>query len=84
MAIGLGLRRKGPGGRVSAGRGGPRTSVREVCLIGLDLRSAGDGWPGGREVTWLGRTYRVRATDGDGLTDPADRRYVHLSACGGE
>lgn len=93
MAIGLGIWRSA-GRRRAAGRPeeeceGPRTSVREVCLIGLDRRAVTGDWPAGREVTWLGRTYEVRATAAEihgaagGETDPA-RRYVHLAPLGGD
>jgi hypothetical protein len=99
MAISLGLLRAAGrgrrGGRVEEDRGSPRASVREVCLIGLDRRDAVDDWTAGREVTWLGRTYQVRAAAGEGAEAPpsgpggADigpmaRRYVHLTPCGGD
>jgi hypothetical protein len=99
MAIGLGmLRAAGCGrhaGRIEEDRGSPRSTVREVCLIGLDRRSAVDDWSAGREVTWLGRTYQVRATAGEGAAaaaedpggadiGPTARRYVHLTPCGGD
>jgi hypothetical protein len=84
MAIGLGLwRAAGRGrraGRSREDRGGPRATVREVCLIGLDRPSVEEDWPAGREVTWQGRTYQVRASADDGPIDPSGRRYVHLAA----
>jgi hypothetical protein len=101
MAIGLGiLRAAGRGrrtGRVDEDRGSPRSTVREVCLIGVDRRSPAEDWTAGREVTWLGRTYRVRATAGEGPEAPAAgdgdahvgpigstaRRYVYLTPSGG-
>jgi hypothetical protein len=88
MAIGLGMWRATRRGRRVDGvwedRGGPRATVREVCLIGLDRPSAEEDWPAGREVTWLGRTYQVRASADDGPIDPSGRRYVHLTACVGD
>jgi hypothetical protein len=99
MAIGLGRSRAaGRGrraGRVEEDRGSPRATVREVCLIGLDRRSAVGEWTAGREVTWLGRAYQVRATavegaeappSGSGGADvgPTARQYVHLTPCGGD
>ncbi len=70
-----------------SGRGASKSSsLREVCLIGVDRRSRRrvEAWAPGREVRWLGRTYEVRAADvlGEGaaaVEGPA-RRYVHLSA----
>ena len=99
MAIGLGMlraaaRRRRPG-RAGGHEESPRSTVREVCLIGLDRRSPAEGWTAGREVTWLGRKYEVRATAGDEappagsggpVTGPirtAARRYVHLAPCDG-
>jgi len=102
MAIGLGmLRAAGCGrraGRVEDDRGSPPSTVREVCLIGLDRRDSAEDWTAGREVTWLGRTYHVRATAGEGAEAPAAgsggadigpigptaRRYVHLTPRGGD
>lgn len=88
MAIGLGILRSAgrrrAAGRAGEDRGSPRTSVREVCLIGLDRRASAGDWPAGREVTWLGRTYEVRASAAEiheaaiGGADPA-RRYVYLA-----
>ena len=74
MAIGLWLLRAAGCGR-RAGRGaedrGPaRSTVREVCLIGLDRRSPGEDWTAGQEVTWLGRKYQVLATAGELLGVP--------------
>lgn len=99
MAIGLGMLRA-PGrwrlaGRVGEECGPPpaSTTVREVCLIGLDRRSPARDWTPGREVVWLGRTYEVQATAADpdagtlpvpGPIGPAARRYVHLTARGGD
>jgi hypothetical protein len=96
MAIGLGLlRAAGRGrraGRVKKDQGPARSTVREICLIGLDRRASGEDWTAGREVAWLGRTYRVMATAGDSSEPPVCaggagaasgcakiRRYVHLS-----
>lgn len=70
-----------------SGRGASKsTSVREVCLIGVDRRSRRwvEAWAPGCEVRWLGRTYEVQAADARGegsvtVEGPA-RRYVHLSA----
>jgi hypothetical protein len=88
MAIGLGIwRAAGRGrraGRSREEREGSRATVREVCLIGLDRPAGVEEWPAGREVTWLGRTYQVRASAGDGPNDPADRRYVHLTPHAGD
>jgi hypothetical protein len=86
MAIGLGLLRAvGRGrraGRVEEDQGPARSTVREICLIGLDRRASGEDWNAGQEVAWLGRTYRVVATAGDaeaGSGCAAARCYVHLS-----
>jgi hypothetical protein len=99
MAIGLGVLRAAGRGRRAGGteqdRGSPRSTVREVCLIGLDRRDPAGDWAAGREVTWLGRTYHVRATaGGDAAAPPASvdaadigptaRRYVHLTPRGGD
>ncbi len=70
-----------------SGRGASKSSsLREVCLIGVDrrLRRRVEAWAPGAEVQWLGRTYEVRAADTRGkdavtVERPA-RRYVHLSA----
>lgn len=96
MTIGLGMwrvaGRRRRAGRTEDGRGSPRASVREVCLIGLDRRDAAGAWTAGREVTWLGRTYQVRGTAGEsqaaaatdsGGADPV-RRYVHLARLAGD
>ena len=101
MAIGLGMLRAAARGRRPGRAGGheegPRSTVREVCLIGLDRRSCAADWTAGREVTWLGRKYEVRATAEDeaeappagsggpftGPIGPAARRYVHLAPCDG-
>ena len=77
MAIGLGMLRAAGRGR-RAGRTdedceSPRSTVREVCLIGLDRRDSAGDWTAGREVTWLGRTYQVRATAGEGAGGAARR-----------
>lgn len=92
MAIGLGLgdtsRRRRRAGRFDGDRGNARATVREVCLIGVDRRSPAGEWPAGREVTWLGRTYEVRAAGREGPhagpeheheSGPAARCYVHLA-----
>jgi hypothetical protein len=101
MAIGLGLlRAAGRGrraGRTEEDRGPTRTTVREVCLIGLDRRASGGDWTTGQEVAWLGRTYRVVAAAGEsseplaraggaeaGPGRATARRYVHLSQRGGD
>jgi hypothetical protein len=76
MSIGTSIVRA-PG----SGRGASRsTSVREVCLIGVDHQSPRrlGAWAPGREIRWLGRTYEVRAADAD--PELPSRRYVHLSA----
>jgi hypothetical protein len=95
MAIGLGgLRAVGRrAGRAAEERGPERTTVREVCLIGLDRRASAGDWTAGQEITWLGRKYQVVAPVGDVLEAPpacdggADprlggasaRQYVHLT-----
>ncbi len=96
MAIGLGLlRAAGRGsraGRVKEDERPARPTVREVCLIGVDRRASAEVWPAGQEVAWLGRTYRVVASDeessgpsaaarraGSGRGCATGRRYVHLS-----
>ncbi len=96
MAIGLGLLRAAGrerrAGRVEKDRGPERTTVREVCLIGLDRRASAGNWTTGQDVAWLGRTYRVVSTAGDpsepsacaGGADAGSgcataRRYVHLT-----
>ena len=101
MAIGLGALRAA--GRRRSGRSDQqqeraRTTVREVCLVGLDRRSSARDWPAGQEVTWLGRKYQVVGTapglperapaslggaDAGSVYAPA-RRYVHLAPCGGD
>lgn len=86
MAVGMSIARAvGPG----PGRGASNSSVREVCLIGVDRRSPDrvEDWTVGREVRWLGRTYRVHATaddSQDGMIGEAPRRYVHLTARAGD
>jgi hypothetical protein len=100
MAIGLGLwRAAGRGrarrsGRQATDRGAARTTVREVCLIGLDRRVSTGEWAAGQEVAWLGRTYRIVAAGlfSESSSCPGSveagsgrataRRYVHLSHCG--
>ena len=101
MAIGLGLlRAAGRGrrrGRGAEDRGSARSTVREVCLIGLDRAASADEWAAGQEVAWLGRTYRVVAAAGEasepsacaggagaGSGSAPRRRYVHLSHGGGD
>ena len=103
MAIGLGsLRAAGRGrrgGRGAEDRGPSRSTVREVCLIGLDRPASAAEWAAGQEVAWLGRTYRVVATAGagDASTPSAcaggaggrsacatPRRYIHLGPGGGD
>ncbi len=88
MAIGLGLGRttgrRRRTGRFDEDRGNPRATVREVCLIGVHRRSPAGDWPAGREVTWLGRAYEVRAAgregpDADPESSPVARCYVHLA-----
>ena len=75
-------RRHRVAGRTEADREPSRSTVREVCLIGLDCRSPTNEWAAGVEVSWLGRTYRVRAAvDDDG---PRERRYVHLAPAEGD
>ncbi len=60
MAIGLGrLRSARGGGRKSETS---RPTIREVCLLGLDLGAPDEGWTTGQEVTWQGRGYRIMAT----------------------
>jgi hypothetical protein len=99
MAIGLGKLRSA--GRRRAGRGKDdreparsRSTVREVCLIGLDRRATIGDWTAGQEVTWLGRKYQVRATAGDSPEPTAvragddnarsggvmARQYIHLTS----
>jgi hypothetical protein len=99
MAIGLGVLRAAGrrAGRAEKSRTPERSTVREVCLIGLDRRDSAGDWATGQEVTWLGRRYQVRAMAVDapgpsltaaGGTDsgpsgaPA-RQYVHLSPSDG-
>jgi hypothetical protein len=99
MAIGLGMLRSvgRRAGRTEEGRETERSTVREVCLIGLARRDSPGDWAAGQEVTWLGRKYQVRATAGDVAGAPpacargADtgpggapaRQYVHLTPCDG-
>ncbi len=98
MAIGLGvLRAVGRrAGRAESDRRPERTTVREVCLIGLARRVPAGDWTAGREVTWLGRRYQVLATAGDppgappasagadhGPSGVPARQYVHLSPSDG-
>jgi hypothetical protein len=100
MAIGLGTMRAVGHGR-RAGRAGDeheRSTVREVCLIGLDRRTSAEDWTAGQEVIWLGRGYRVVATTpvrsacapageadadiGAGPSRATARHYVHLAPGG--
>jgi hypothetical protein len=101
MAIGLGIlraagrRRAGP---VKNDREHERSTVREVCLIGLDRRGSAGHWAAGQEVTWLGRKYQVVATAADAPGPMAAcasggdvrsnsamaRQYVHLTSCVGD
>jgi hypothetical protein len=100
MAIGLGMLRSvgRRAGRAEGGRKTERSTVREVCLIGLDRRDSAGDWAAGQEVIWLGRKYQVRATEVDppepsvvcaGGADPGPggapaRQYVHLAPCNGD
>jgi hypothetical protein len=99
MAIGLGMLRAAGrrAGRVERLRAPERSTVREVCLIGLDRRDPAEDWATGQEVTWLGRRYQVRAMAGDaprpsspgaggadsGPSCAPARQYVHLSPSDG-
>jgi hypothetical protein len=99
MAIGLGVLRAAGrrAGRAEKARAPERSTVREVCLVGLDRRDSAGDWAAGQEVTWLGRRYQVRAMAGDaaepssacgGGADPGPsgapaRQYVHLSPSDG-
>jgi len=98
MAIGLGVLRAAGrrAGRAEKSRTPERSTVREVCLIGLDRRDPAGDWATGQEVTWLGRRYQVRAMAGDapgssaagggadsGPSGAPARQYVHLSPSDG-
>ena len=67
---------------------GERTTIREVCLIGLDRRAGPEDWSAGQRITWMGRGYQVVASapilpepTGGARCPAAVRQYVHLSAC---
>jgi len=84
MAIGLDTARSTRAGR--GGAGADRATIREVRLIGTDQRSRGEAWTAGRDVTWLGRGYRVVATKAalpppveEGPCPGSARRYIHLA-----
>ena len=99
MAIGLGVLRSAGrrGGRAERARASGRSTVREVCLIGLNCRDSAGDWAAGQEITWLGRRYQVRAMAGDppepsstcvlganpGPSGAPARQYVHLSPSDG-
>jgi hypothetical protein len=48
-------------GSERTGARGWRSSVREVCLLGMDRRTRLASFATGERVTWLGRGYRVVA-----------------------
>jgi hypothetical protein len=93
MGVGVGTLRSSQvdvrGGGTETGTGRP--TIREVCLLGLDLDTRNDGWTTGQEVDWQGRGYRIMATATapappvDGGTRPASpRHYVHLAPRDGD
>jgi hypothetical protein len=101
MAIGLGKMRAAGRRRAGPVKDDPeheRSTVREVCLVGLDRRGSAGHWAAGQEVTWLGRKYQVvataadspgptaaRASDGDVRSNGAmARQYVHLTPSVGD
>jgi hypothetical protein len=85
MAIGVKTLRSSRVGGRGAG------TIREVCLIGMDLGARDEGWTTGQEVTWQGRGYRIMATAtapaqpvDDGSSPASTRHYVHLAPCDGD
>jgi hypothetical protein len=48
--------------RCSRGARTSRTTIREVCVIGMVPQARVEAWATGQTITWLGRGYRVVAT----------------------
>ena len=69
--------------RASRRAGVVKPSIREVCLVGNEHAGGGSterDWASGGRVTWLGRAYRVEATQGAAIGSDGTPRYVHLAA----
>jgi hypothetical protein len=65
---------------VRARRRAASASIREVCLLGLSRKEP--RWAPGGQVTVLGRSYRVEATQGRAGDDDEAPCYVYLTAEG--
>jgi hypothetical protein len=81
MANGLGTSRpaRGAGRR----RKSSRPTIREVCLVGMNVRHRVAAWSTGQEVTWEGRGYRVAAVSADPSPAESPRHYVYLAPSNG-
>ena len=78
MANGLGTLQ--PARRVGRGPRKSRTTIREVCLVGMEHRLRGAVWTAGEEVTWQGRDYRVvAAVAAEHFQADSPRHYVYLA-----
>ena len=90
-ATGLGeVRTSAPRREEGMGAIAARTSIREVCLLGMEVaRPVPDApttpegaWDAGGRLRWSGRSYRVEATQvrtATAGTSGAPLRYVHLA-----
>jgi hypothetical protein len=74
MSIGLGTSRSS---RRGVRIGGPRPTVREVCLLGIARRARNEPWTPGQKIVWLGRGYQVVATSTSTLRAATQSRPVH-------